>query len=173
MEWSEPQNCDTEIRDNFRLCARIRQPPRFCWVSVKRGSGFRGQAKAAESLWDNADRRFVGIPDPLEGQSCKWQLACGSALKSPCSLGSRRVPVTQPDCHESQESGSPEGSHLALGKPLNLHRMKDFRRGLCAVHDGEGGLSLASPRLSHAARPFAAVSPQPPKPPTSVGGPKS
>ena len=140
---------------------------------MKRGSGFHGQAKAAESLWGNADRRFVGIPDPLEGQSCKWQLACGSALKSPCSLGSRRVPVTQPDCHESQESGSPEGSHLALGKPLNLHRMKDFRRGLCAVHDGEGGLSLASPRLSHAARPFAAVSPQPPKPPTSVGGPKS
>src|ERR1019366_1030691 len=95
-----------------RLCARIRQPPSLCWVSLKRGSGFRGQAKAAESLWGNADRRFVGIPDPLEGQSCKWRLACGSALKSPCSLGSRRVPVTQPDCHESQESGSPEGSHL-------------------------------------------------------------
>ena len=41
----------------------------FCWVSVKRGSRLREQAKCPELAGTNGDGRFIGFSNLLEGQS--------------------------------------------------------------------------------------------------------
>ena len=101
-----------------------------------------------------ADRRFIGIPDSPGRREPQWQLPFGQALELPCSRGSRPVPAPPSGFCESQESGSFEGSPPAREKLLNLHRMKDFRRGSGDVHTSG---RMAQPSKPSALTPRRAV----------------
>ena len=96
----------------------------------------------------NADSRFMGIPDYLDGPSFSGRLAFGQALEFPSSLGSRRVPVPPRDSYESQESGFLKASPPVREELLNLHRMIDFRRVPGTVRTWEDRLQPGKPPAS-------------------------
>lgn len=91
-----------------------------------------------------------GFQTPPEGESHSG--SCRSAKCSNCRARSGRpVPVPPTGFCESQESRSLEGSPPAREKLLNLHRMKDLRRGLGDVHTSgrkaqPSKLSASTPR---------------------------
>jgi hypothetical protein len=122
----------------------------------------------------NADKRFIGSQTPswkagtLVADWCSTQ-----CCKSRARLGSRCVPVPSTDFCDRQESGAFEGS-LPSNKLLNLHRMKDFRRGPGTVYAlGRTASAKQALRFDTLAAGSPADRCQSPTPPASIRNPKS
>jgi hypothetical protein len=120
----------------------------------------------------NADRRFIGFRTPLNVRNYirSWRSPSASNRRARSGRALFRPP---PQISTTAGSPCPSRKASRSGKLLNLHRMKDFRRGaVSSIPEGRTALPKQAFDF-HTSGRFAADRWQSPRPPISIRNTKS